>query len=686
MPGIWRLATPLRRSTLEGLRARTDTRPEERPVRARTYLIGAALAATYAFLAPYSLYGLYSCRLDQGMLPVGVLLLFALLLVVNAVSGTVVRGARLRVWELAVILGMMWVGAAALQIGVLHNSLGVMSAPEYFASPENRWGEYYLPYIPSWAIPRDTYDAVRMFYNGAMHGRSVPWEAWVVPLFWWGSFLAALLGAIVSLMSVVHEQWHQHEKLTFPMADIGLTLMGAEEDGVWKVSWLRSKGFWIAAAVPFLILVWNSFHAFSAAFPVIGITQAPSEIAVRYLPTIVTRLDPYILGIAYFAPVQILRGMWMGFLIIGVEIGLGQKFGFAEGINPGFEPWSDWGTQTTAWQCLGSIVLWVLWGFWVGREHFKRVIRVGLGLPTELPDRIRKRYRASFWGFVLSISYLALWFRALGMEWPVVLLFLPMVFILALGIAKTIAMGSFMQVEGPVSAQTFVMQTMGTAFISQASMAALVLSYVTFRSSDGIMMSQVAFASRMGDARGASRGRLYLGIGIAVFVVLAVGTMTMIYLGYDVGAFNFGSHAFRVGHIEAYRYFAVEEGRGDQHRLAPCRVLHRRDGSHGLRAAHAHMVLRLLAPPCGVHLRHVRSGQHHGDEYLPCVAHQVRAAEGRRASAYRAGETGVPRDDLRPYAGCRIRYAVRRDLLSRKRSSDRNRVVVAPEGNRAGEL
>ncbi len=523
-----------------------------RPIRARTYLIGALLTALYAFLAPYSLYSLFSCRLDQGMLPVGVLLLFSVVLAANLLVSRSSPVSALRVWELAVVFGMMWVGAAALQIGILHNSLGVMSAPEYFASPENRWDEYYLPHIPVWTIPGDRTGAVRMFYNGAPAGTAIPWEAWLIPLFWWGSFLAALLGAIVSLMAVVHEQWHEHEKLTFPMAEIGLAMVGHEENGNWQATWMRSRGFWIAAAIPFLILVWNSLNWFSTSFPRIGITQDPSEINVRYLPIIATRLDPFVLGIAYFAPVQILRGMWLGFLIIGAEIGLGQKFGFAEGMNPGFEPWSDWGTQTTAWQCLGSIVLWVLWGFWVGREHFRRVINSGLGRPTGLPERLRRRYRGAFWGFIVAVSYLAFWFHALGMEWPVVVLFLPMVFILALGIAKTIAVGSFMQVEGPVSAQTFVMQTMGTAFISQASMAALVLSYVTFRSSNGIMMAQVAFASRMSDAKGASRRNLYLGIGISVFAVLAVGTVTMIYLGYDVGAFNFGSHAFRVGHIEAY--------------------------------------------------------------------------------------------------------------------------------------
>jgi len=33
--------------------------------------------------------------------------------------------------------------------------VGVMASPYYFASPENRWGEFILPHLPSWIAPPD---------------------------------------------------------------------------------------------------------------------------------------------------------------------------------------------------------------------------------------------------------------------------------------------------------------------------------------------------------------------------------------------------------------------------------------------------------------------------------------------------------------------------------------------------
>ena len=529
------------------------------------------LTVLYAIAAPVSVYKLFSSRLEQGVLSAGVLLFFIVFLALNRWIARSRISNGFSTGELAVVFAVLWLGASSFQLGVMGNMLGVMSAPEYFASAENRWAEFFHPHLKPWASPSNEFGGVRQFYNGLPPGGSIPWGIWAVPLLWWGSLIAATLGVIICLMTIVHEQWHEHEKLTFPLADVPLALIGREVDGRWETDWYHSPMFWIGAAVPLLIVGWNTLNWFNAQFPHISFTQDPSGLAARHIPSFSTRVDVFALGLAYFAPLQILRGMWLGWLVIGSEITLGNKFGFGQGMNPGFEPWSDWGTQTAAWQCLGSLVLWVLWSLWMGRIHLKKVARSAFGRDVDLPDNFRRRYSVAAWGLLAGLIYMAFWFHEAGMAWTVVLLFLPMILLLTLGMAKVIVESCFLQVEGAVSAQTFVMQTLGTSHIPEASMTALVLSYVLFRSNYGMMMPQVAFAGRLGDERGVPRGRLYLALGLGVFTAIAVAVVTMIVLGYDVGAFNFGSHPFRVGHIEAYETLRLKKEAAtgpDYYRLA----------------------------------------------------------------------------------------------------------------------
>ena len=532
-------------------RAETEARTPPRPgtFTARALVIGTLLTAFVGWLSPVALYSLFSSRIHYCILPPGVVMMAVALVLANLAVSRARPRLALNPGELAVIVSMMWLGTAALfQLGAADSMISVMASPEYFASPENRWAEYWLVHIPKWMIPSDRMGAVRAFFNGLPPGSPIPWRAWVTPLFWWGSLIAALVGVVVASMAIVHEQWNDHEKLSFPMADIPLALIGNHPDGsmrTWLPGWVRNPLFWYGAAIPAVIILWNTLNWFYPEFPAFAFSQVGSNILFFKLGDFSTKVDWFTIGLAYFTPSTILRGFWIGRVIIGAEMAAGMHFGFAEGTNKGFEPWSDWGTNTAAWQCSGALIAFTLWGFWTGREHFGKVLRSAVRNAVDLPPRLRNRYRLAVWGGFACMVYLGFWFRAAGMAWLVVAAFIPLVVLLNLGLSKLIVQSTFLYMEGPVSAQTLILQTAGSAAFSATTMTAFALSYVIFRANAGTMMPQVAFAGRVGDQRGVPRGKLYgaLGIGLAVFLVTAVGTV--IILAYDVGAFNFPSLAYR---------------------------------------------------------------------------------------------------------------------------------------------
>lgn len=518
----------------------------------RAFILGIGLTAFLAWLSPVVLYDLFSARIHYAILPPGVVAAFIPLVAANFLVGRRYPRHALTAGELAVIFAMMWVGIASLfQIGATDTMMALIAAPNYFASPENRWADYYLGYMPAWLIPSNSTGAIGAFFNGLRPGAPIPWGIWVVPLVWWGSLVAALLGVVICVMAIVHEQWHDHEKLTFPMADIGLVLSG--RDGVRgpMPTWLRSGMFWTGAAFPLAIMIWNIVGWFHTQVPHITFSQEGSAL-IFFRVGLSTKLDFFTLGLAYFAPIPVLRGFVIGAILIIIEMAMGMRFGFADAVDKGFEPWGEWGTTTAAWQCTGSMVTFVLWGFWIGRTHFARVFRSAVTAPAGLSDRLRRRYRVAVWGLGVSLLYLALWFHAIGMSWLVIAMFLPLVLVLNLGISKLIIESSLVYAENPVSAQTIIMHTLGTARIPQVTMTAMALSYVIFRANAGMMMPQVGFAGRLGDEHGVPRGKVYGAAWTAVLVALCIAVGTVIMLAYRVGAFNFQSLPFRNEHADVF--------------------------------------------------------------------------------------------------------------------------------------
>jgi hypothetical protein len=524
---------------------------------ARAVLVGVLLTAFYAWFNPITRYVHFSSDFDSGVLSPGVVFLGIVAVVGNWIVSKWRPSWTLNPGELVVVFGMVWLGAASNQIGMIGNFLSVMSGVSYFSSPENRWADYYLAYLPAWVTPSDASDGIRSFYNGLPQGRSIPWGIWVAPLFWWGSLVIATVGMTISLTTLLHEQWHNHEKLTFPMADIPLGLIGADSGtgrrGV--PSWMRSRLFWYGAAIPFTLMVWNIIHFIFPLWPKFTFSQIETQLVFRHLPSLYTKVDWFTIGLAYFAPIPVLLGLWLGRVLIAGEIGFINRVGVSV-MNAGYMPWSEWSSQLIAWQCFGSLFVFVVWGLWTGREHFTRVLASAVGGGKALTPALRRRYRTGVWGLIGCLAYMGFWFNSVGMVWYVVVMFLIVLVILTIGISKLMVESCLVLVDSPVNAQSAVLQVFGSANIPQASMAALVMTYVVFRSNMGLMLPQVAFASRMGDEKHVPRGRLYGALGLAVLVTIVIAVGTTIYLAYETGALNFQSHAFRRGHVEAYKALA----------------------------------------------------------------------------------------------------------------------------------
>ena len=87
------------------------------------------------------------------------------------------------------------------------------------------------------------------FFEGLPPGQAVPWGEWILPLFWWLSFIGAAACVSICLAVLLRRQWVDHERLVYPLANVGggsglgaktrdtddwgKAILGRGYDGIW---------------------------------------------------------------------------------------------------------------------------------------------------------------------------------------------------------------------------------------------------------------------------------------------------------------------------------------------------------------------------------------------------------------------------------------------------------------------
>ena len=85
---------------------------------------------------------------------------------------------------------MMLAAAVIPSTGVTSQLVPFLAGISYYATAENNWTEVLHLFIKSWLIPQDA-QAIKYFYEGLPQGAPIPWNAWMVPLLAWASFMVA---------------------------------------------------------------------------------------------------------------------------------------------------------------------------------------------------------------------------------------------------------------------------------------------------------------------------------------------------------------------------------------------------------------------------------------------------------------------------------------------------------------
>ena len=506
----------------------------------RSLLLGLGLVLLISLGAPYSIWMVGSSEITWSVFPIGVGVPFILLIFVNALLRRLDHPRPFTSAELIVVLSMGLV-ASGIPIFVAGYILAVISKPYYGATPENEWSSYIQPYLPDWAIPSSTGDAMRYFYEGLPSGEPIPFDAWLLPIFWWMSLILAIYAVCFCLVVLLRKHWVDNERLIFPITEVPRLLIETDPSSSFPPLF-RSRAFWLGCAVPLAVILFNIIAYFQPGFPQLGLHRGtPLQLIPGTRPILLLVYFP-VIGFMYLVGTAVSFSIWFFYLFTLFETSLVNWAGLTVSRPDAFV----WDWQTLSWQAFGAFAAMVLLSLWMSRHHLGAVLRTVFRNSGELDDSEEMlSYRLAVYGGLASALYILLWLWKSGMEIYIAALYLATLLIVFTGMTRLVTQVGMHYLTAPMTAQALPLAIAGTG-IAPHSLIALALSHACFGDVESIFMPSAAHAARLGELYRCRRG-LAIAIAIAVITSFVATVYFMLQLCYQHGAGNFRSWFFQPG-------------------------------------------------------------------------------------------------------------------------------------------
>lgn len=553
-PRLTRMATDPRivqAETAEAPSGALSDAPGPEGVTPRAVLLGLVLVVGLDVLAIYVRYVLHASLMSYSHIPMAMLIVFVLMMVGGAVVSRL-TGVVLSSSEWHTILAMGLVGAAIPVYGLSGYLIGYMAAPFYFATPENEWDKYLHPYIPDWLVPSNEGRAVSWFYEGLPQGAEVPWGAWLLPLFWWVTMIAAAFVALACVAVIFRKQWVHNERLVFPAMAPLIDMASRPGSGRRLLpEFTGSYLFWIGFGLSFGVIAWNCLNYFFPGFPRFPIYRGRWFWIDRQVPPIWGFFGLFTIFFSYFASLDVLFSIWLFDLLFIVEGGTLNKMGFSV-ISPYYYR-SDY-----YWQTKGAYFVLVLSMFWVARRHIRDVFHKALNRDHPLDDRDELlSYRTALIGLLLGLAYMWVWLFRIGFDPLQAVLLLLAVIFTYVGMAKILADTGMPYTNVPAGPWGLVGPFIGGYAIGPSTRVAFRFASRMVSHYKGLFLPALAHAGRIAEGVRRNRRALMGAIALAFLVSLLVSVFLTLHLGYRDGAYNFHSYQVVRGGMRHFKSTAT---------------------------------------------------------------------------------------------------------------------------------
>lgn len=516
-------------------------------------LTGLGLCALISVGLPYGEFVIKGTRLGlSSSTPAAFFLLFWLVALVQPLLGLVRRHWAFNRAELLLITAMMMLATAIPSRGFTGAAIPAISSVLYYATPENNWVELLVPHIPPSLVVQDEV-AIKQFYEGLPRGESIPWGAWVGPLSWWLSFMAAFYLVLICAMVIMRRQWMDHERLLYPLVQVPL---GMIEDGPRPARvkpFLRNPIMWAGFAVPAILNTINSLSHYYEFAPRVDLDL---PLALGHDAVVLRiRLNYLMMGLAYFINTGISGSLWFFYLLAKAQEWACATLGVF--TTEQLDAFSHAGPTTgmLSHQSMGAMIALVVLGLWTARGHLKAVwqqAKAGGSAAGELLS-----YRMAVGGLVVGLAVMGLWLWQTGLPWWAVVLFLGAAFAIFFALTRVIVEAGLSSAVEGLSGAGFVVSGVGSTALGATGMMALGFTLAWAGDLLVFMMAPCANGIRLLHGLKVGRRRVLAMLAAALAIGLVGSIYATLNLGYQYGALNLHRQYFSgLFALEPFRFAA----------------------------------------------------------------------------------------------------------------------------------
>jgi hypothetical protein len=489
--------------------------------------------------------------------PPVVVALLLLLVLANRWVGSIRRSWALKPAELAVAYIMMLLAAMVASRGVMEDLLPMLAGSNYLADAQNRWKQLYFPHIPSWLVPWDPHGPAQQwitvrFYEGLRWGEALPWRPWIGPLLIWTMLVGLVFFAFICLSVILRRQWVDNEKLSVPLVQLPLEMMGGRPDQ----PFLTNRMMWAGFAIPFVIFSMNGVHNANPAVPAIPLDIDINSLVLTHPWNQISFFHSYFsmagIGFFFLLPVDLLFSIWFFCLV-----GHGEEvLSAALGVDPTPTPHAE-GSILVGYQAVGAWLALAVYLFMLARPHLARVWRSAITRndPGQAPADEVLSYRVAVWGLAGSMLGSVVWGMAIGMTWWVVLgEFAIFIFVEAIIMARAVAEGGVLMAEGVMVPGDLFTLFAPLNTLGQANLTGLAFFDALFtRDLRGLTLTGFLDAQKLADGVGLMRRRLLGVFVLALALAMVASAALQLWLPYHLKALNMYSYAYRGNNIQFFR-------------------------------------------------------------------------------------------------------------------------------------
>ncbi|MBT4502998.1 MAG: hypothetical protein HOC74_35015 [Gemmatimonadetes bacterium] len=518
---------------------------------------GALLSLCIALGAPYGNMVVRGSTMALDFSTAGAIFLFFFLVGLgNVLLKLIIPPLALRREELLVTYIMMIAASAIPTMGFSGYLLSLITGAQYYATPENEWAMLILPYIPTWMSPQDP-EAIKWFYEGAPRGVGVPWDVWIGPLFFWGVLAIALYVVMISSMVILRKQWVERERLIFPIVQVPLEMIQEGADGGKRVPlFFRNPVMWAGFALPVIVSSLQGLHSYYNFIPIV---QLVSSVPIfRNTISLLFRLSFPMVGFSYLINLDIAFSLWFfnlmakalrgGMSVLGISST--EKLGIYGVPN---EP-------MLAHQGQGAMIVLVLFGLWLGRDHLKDVFRKAFRGDAKVDDSGEMMsYRGAVFGWLGGVGTLSVWLWMSGLPlWAAVATVL-MALLIFIGLTRVVVESGVATAGGPMISSSVMVSAVGSSVLGPAGMIGMAFTYVWAADIRTFVMASCAHGLKLSDYLKTRNLRpLFWATWLAIGLSLIGSVWMVLHLSYQYGGINLSSWFFGGGVRAPFDYIAVK--------------------------------------------------------------------------------------------------------------------------------